>query len=150
MRVTELLNNRIIKFGLVGGVGAVVQLTSLQLFRQLFQGEQWYELAVFLSIETAVVSNFIFNNVWTFSDKQLKPKQIPGKFLAFNLSSFGSIVIQMVFAAVGKATIGIIPLFTIPIVSMKVDTGTLYVVAGIGLGMIWNYFAYTRLIWKTK
>lgn len=150
MRIEELLSNRIIKFGLVGGMGAVVQLISLQLFRQLFGSEQWYELAVFLSIEAAVVSNFILNNIWTFSDKKLQTKQIPGKFVAFNLSSFGSILIQMALATAGKAWIGIIPLAMIPGTSFIIDSGLVFVVVGIGLGMIWNYFAYTRLIWRTK
>lgn len=150
MRIEELLNNRIIKFGLVGGLGALVQLVSLQLFRQVLPGDQWYEVAVFLSIEVAIVSNFILNNVWTFSDKKLKAKQIPGKFIAFNLSSFGSILIQLAVATLGKMFIGLKPLFTIPITYHQIDTGLLFVIAGIGLGMIWNYFAYTHLIWKSK
>ena len=149
MRLEALAQNRVIKFALVGGMGALIQLASLQLFRQILGGEQWYELAVFLSIETAIVSNFIFNNIWTFKDKKLEPAQVPKKFLAFNLSSFGSIVIQMVLAAAGKAWIGIIPLFTIPFTTLVIDSGLVFVVAGIGLGMVWNYFAYTRFIWKT-
>ena len=149
MRLEALAQNRVIKFALVGGMGALVQLASLQLFRQLLGGEQWYELAVFLSIETAIVSNFILNNIWTFKDKKLEPAQVPKKFLAFNLSSFGSIVIQMVLATAGKAWIGIIPLFTVPFTAIVIDSGLVFVVAGIGLGMVWNYFAYTRFIWKT-
>ncbi len=150
IRIEELLAKRVVKFALVGGVGAMVQLVSLQVFRSLFGSEQWYELAVFLSIEMAIVSNFVLNNVWTFSDKKLETKQIPAKFLAFNLSSFGSIVIQLAFAAGGKAWIGIVPLFTLPFTSLVIDSGLIFVILGIGLGMIWNYFAYTRLIWKSK
>ena len=149
MRLEELLQNRVIKFALVGGLGAAVQLLTLQIFRQVLGSEQWYELAVFLSIEAAIVSNFILNNVWTFKDKKLEPAQIPKKFIAFNLSSFGSIVIQMVLATAGKAWIGIIPLFTVPFTAIVIDSGLVFVVAGIGLGMVWNYFAYTRFIWKT-
>ncbi|MBP7875848.1 glycosyltransferase family 2 protein [Candidatus Woesebacteria bacterium] len=150
MRIEELLQNRVVKFALVGGVGTLVQLISLQLFRHQLTTEQWYELAVFLSIETAIVSNYILNSLWTFNDKKIPLKQIPGKFIAFNLSSFGSILIQMALAAGGKATIGIRPLFTLPFVNMTIDTGLVYVIVGIGIGMVWNFFAYTRLIWKTK
>lgn len=150
VRLEELLNNRVVKFGLVGGLGALVQLSSLQLFRRVLPGDQWYEVAVFLSIEMAIVSNFILNNLWTFSDKKLTPRQIPGKFIAFNLSSFGSILIQLAVATLGKMFIGLQPLFTIPVVYFQIDTGLLFVVIGIGLGMVWNYFAYTHLIWKSK
>lgn len=150
VRIDELLSNRIVKFALVGGVGTIVQLISLQIFRSILVGESWYEVAVFLSIEMAIISNFILNNLWTFSDKKLTTKQIPGKFLAFNLSSFGSILIQLAVAALGKAFIGIVPLFTIPVVYMTIDTGLIFVLVGILLGMVWNFFAYSRFIWKTK
>lgn len=149
VRLEELLSKRVVKFALVGGIGTIVQLTTLQLLRSVLSSEQWYELTVFLSIEAAVVSNFILNNIWTFSDKKLTARQIPGKFLAFNLSSFGSILIQLLVAAIGKATIGIVPLFTAPLIGVAIDTGLVFVVVGIALGMIWNFFAYTRFIWKT-
>lgn len=145
-RTMEIINSRIFKFAVVGGVGAFVQLASLQIWRQFFP----FQLAFFLAIETAIVSNFIWNNVWTFSDRKLKTGAIPGKFLQFNLTSAGSILIQQAIALVGERFIGLFPLFVLPVINFVVDTGTMYAVIGIGAGMFWNFFAYNRFIWRAK
>lgn len=148
MRLKELAESRVVKFALVGGIGALVQLSSLTLFRWLIPSEQLFTLAFFFSIEVAVLSNFILNNIWTFADKKLRLREMPLKFLAFNLSSFGSIAIQMAVAAIGARFIGLVPLFTVPVLGV-VDTGMGFAIVGILLGMIWNFFAYTRFIWTT-
>lgn len=149
MRMKELAESRVVKFALVGGIGALVQLVSLRIFRLLLSSDQLFTLAFFLSIEAAVFSNFMLNNVWTFADKKLKPIQMPLKFLAFNLSSFGSIAIQMIIATLGATFVGLFDLFTIPVLGV-IDTGLMFAVVGIGLGMVWNFFAYTKFIWRTK
>lgn len=154
-RIKDILASRIFKFIVVGGVGALIQLSSLSLWRRVIPEVNYgfittFQLAFFSSIETAIVSNFILSNVWTFADRKLKASQIPGKFLAFNLTSGGSILIQQVIAIVGENTIGLFPLFTLPILNKSIDTGTMYAVTGILIGMFWNFFAYTRFIWKQK
>jgi dolichol-phosphate mannosyltransferase len=144
VRFQELVSSRIFKFVFVGGVGALLQLGSLQLYRTTLP----YQLAFFLSIETAVVSNFILNNAWTFSDRKLSLGEIPSKFIHFNMASAGSIAIQQLLAVVGQFTIGLKSLFVVPIVGINVDTGMIYAVLGIFLGMFWNFFAYNKFIWK--
>jgi len=144
VRLNDLLTNRIFKFAMVGLVGASVQLSTLNIFR-LFSS---YQLAYFLSVEMAVLSNFILNNLWTFSDRKLKLKQFPIKFVHFNLASAGSIIIQQIFALIGQYTFGLKPLFRLPVVHFMFDTGTLYAIIGILLGMSWNFFAYNKFIWK--
>jgi dolichol-phosphate mannosyltransferase len=144
VRVQELLKNRIFKFAMVGGVGALVQLTTLQIWREIFT----FQLAFFLAVECAVLSNFILSNIWTFSDRKLKPVQYPIKFIQFNLASGGSIGIQQLIAFLGEAYIGLFALFVLPIINFTVDTGTMYAVVGILTGMFWNFFAYSRIIWK--
>ncbi len=145
-RIKSLLQNRIVKFALVGVFGAVVQLGTLYLWRLLFS----YQLATFLSIEMAVLSNFIWSNLWTFADRRLKGKEIPLSFIKFNLSSAGSILIQQVVAFLGETLIGLHFLFNFPIIRYPVDTGTLFAILGILLGMFWNFFAYNFFIWKKK
>jgi dolichol-phosphate mannosyltransferase len=145
-RAKEILNHRLFKFAVVGGFGAFLQLSSLHVYR-LFTP---YLLASILSIETAVVSNFILNNIWTFKDRTLKTSELPGKFIAFNIASMGSIVIQYVIATVGTLTIGLVPLWQGGPALFHVDTGDLYAVAGILLGMIWNFMAYDRWIWGKR
>lgn len=149
VRILELLKSRVFKFAVVGGVGALVQLVALFIFRQLLS-DNLYVLASFLAIETAVISNFIWNNVWTFKDKQLKSSQIPLKFLTFNLSSAGSIVIQLIVAWLGERLFGLAQLFTVPIIGLAVDRGQVYAVLGILIGMVWNFFAYNKFVWNSK
>ena len=137
---------RFVKFAVVGGIGALVQLTSLQLYRSLVA----FQLAFFLSIESAVVSNFILNNLWTYKDKRLSMAKVPIKFVQFNLASGGSILIQQVIGFMGEKFIGLRDLFILPIVAIGVDTGMVFAVVGILVGMFWNFFAYNRFIWKVK
>lgn len=146
VRLEEIINHRIFKFALVGGIGAAVQLISLGFWRLVFP----YQLAFFLSIETAVISNFTWNNLWTFADRQLKTTQLPSKFLQFNLASSGSIIIQQAVAFVGEFGIGLFSLITLPFIGLVIDTGMIYAVTGIFLGLFWNFFAYNAFIWKKK
>jgi len=144
VRAKEFFESRVFKFMIVGGVGAIIQLTSLTLWRRVAV----YELAVFLSIETAIISNFLFSNFWTFADKKIAAKEYPAKFIQFNFASAGSIVIQTILAFLGKSLIGLYVLFSLPVLHLAVDTGLLFAVAGILIGMFWNFFAYTTFIWK--
>ncbi len=150
VRIKEILKMRVVRFAMVGAFGAMVQLIALQLWRLVFSGEQIFVLANFLSIETAIISNFIWSNLWTFKDRKLEAKQIPLSFLTFNLSSGGSILVQTAIAAFTSNVIGLIPIFTVPLINFVVDTGTISAVVGIFIGMFWNFFAYNTFIWKKK
>lgn len=145
-RIEKLLKIREIRFVIVGGTAALIQLITLTIYRLALP----YQLAFFLAIESAVVWNFIWSNFWTFKDRKLKLKQVPSKFIQFNLASGGSILIQQTIAFIGENTIGLVPLFTVPIINFLVDTGTMYAVVGILVGMFWNFFAYNKFIWKKK
>jgi putative flippase GtrA len=144
VRVSEIVNSRIFKFLVTGGTGTLVQITALYFYRMGLG----YQLANFLSIETAIVSNFTLSNLWTFADRKLKAAQIPGKFLQFNLASAGSILIQMAIAFMGEKFIGLHALFTVPVVGIHVDTGMVFSIVGILIGMFWNFFAYSRFVWR--
>ena len=146
LRISDLLKSRIFKFVIVGGTGALIQLVTLQLYRPHVP----FQLAFFLSIETAIVSNFILSNLWTFADRKLKATQIPLKFITFNLTSGGSILIQQIIAFVGEKFIGFHDIFTVPLINFAVDTGTMFAVTGILVGMFWNFFAYNHFIWNKK
>jgi dolichol-phosphate mannosyltransferase len=143
-RLNDLVRKRWFKFAVVGGTGAVLQLLWLQVWWAFLP----YQMAVFLSIETAVVSNFILNNLWTFSDRRLRLAQVPLKFLTFNAAAVGSIAIQQTVAALGEYTIGLHPLFSTPFLGLGVNTGEVFAVVGIVLGMFLNFFVYNRYIWK--
>lgn len=146
LRLQDLLRNRIFKFAMVGGTGALIQFIALHFYRRAMP----FQLAFFLAIETAILSNFTWNNLWTFRDRKLSPIQIPLKFIQFNLASGGSILIQQSIAFFGEKFIGLYTLFTIPSTPYTIDTGAMFAVTGILVGMFWNFFAYSRIIWKKK
>ncbi|MCL4208653.1 glycosyltransferase [Patescibacteria group bacterium] len=155
VRIDEILNNRIFKFAFVGGVGTLVQLLSLTIIRQILPDFSLlfltsFLLATLLSIECAIISNFVLNNLWTFSDRKLEASQVPSKFIQFNLASVGSILIQLVINSLGEFIFGLRHLFTLPIIGMKIDTGLIFAVIGIFIGLFWNFFAYNKFIWKKK
>jgi dolichol-phosphate mannosyltransferase len=146
VRWRELLAWRVFRFVVVGTIGATTQLATLQVWRLFLP----FQIANFLAIEGAVAANFVLSNTWTFADRKLKPKQIPGKFIQFNLASAGSIVIQMIISTLGELLIGIFDLWQLPIVGFTLDTGTIFSMTGILVGMFWNFFAYNFFIWNKK
>lgn len=157
-RIQEIMAMRLFKFLVVGGTTALLQLLTLALFRLLLAGHTEvyfgfitpFSIATFLAIEMAVVTNFTLSNLWTFADRTLTMSQIPVKFLQFNLASAGSILIQMLVAFISERLIGLRPLFVLPVIQKTIDSGTIFAMVGILIGMFWNFFAYTKIVWRKK
>lgn len=154
-RLNDLMASRIFKFLVVGGTGTLIQLISLQILRALLPDFEIaflskFIFATFVSIELAIAANFLLNNTWTFADRKLEQSKMLGKFLQFNLTSGGSIVIQLFVNFFGEKFIGIKEIFIVPLVGMVFDTGLVFAMTGIVIGLFWNFFAYNRFIWKSK
>lgn len=127
---------RIIKFGIVGFVGYLVNAFFLYLFGKM---GFVYILKWALSTELAIVSNFTWNNLWTFSEKKIEGiNKIPGKFLQFNLTSAGALIIQTVVGTLADNLLG----------TTKYDQIILPFVV-VFLVLPYNYFMYNAVIWKT-
>jgi putative flippase GtrA len=146
IRAEEIYKSRVFKFAVVGSIGAVTQLVSLEFYRIALP----YLTANILSIETSILANFILSNYWTFADRRLKKRELPLKFLQFNLTSGGSILIQMLIAFLAMTYIGLVDLLVIPIINYPLDTGPVFSAFGIIVGMFWNFFAYNLFIWRKK
>lgn len=144
-RLQEIFSSRFVKVALVGGVGFLVQMLALVFFRTFIRS---VSLANLPANEIAIISNFILNNVWSFRDRQLSWKDIPLSFLKFNLGSVGSIVIQYLINTFGENTFGIVPLFNLG--SFVFDTGYVYTIIGIFVGLIFNFYIYSKFIWNQK
>lgn len=130
-----------LKFLIVGGLGFAINTVALLIGVRL---ELTPANAGVAGAELAIISNFTFNNLWTFSDRKLSSwQEIPGKFIQFNLLSLGSVVIQYLSLRVGEFIFGL---------TRYKSSGwyLLFYIAGVGLGLIWNYFMYSRVIWKKK
>ncbi len=83
-----------IKYVVVGLVGAVLDFGISYLLIEKAKIIIW--LSTIISAETAIISNFLFNNFWAFSHKRLEHKVTTylKKFFHFNLISSGSLFIQ--------------------------------------------------------
>lgn len=148
---------RFIKFGVVGFAGYVVNAVALELFAgtQLtqtlgnalvgtrgtivaFMAESSAWAAAFAA-ELAIINNFIFNNIWTFKEVKItKPLKLIRKFLEFNLTSVGAIIIQFIVIGV--------------MVLIWDDTRLirqLGILVAMPMVLTFNYTMYNVFIWKT-
>src|SRR5260221_12658561 len=126
---------RFIKFGIVGFTGFVVNFIALRVFRKIIGIET---IAWILSTELAIISNFTFNNLWTFKSEKIEGlEKLVKKFLQFNLGSAGALVIQAIAGPIGVKLIG-----------AKYDFIVLGLVV-VFLVLPYNYFIYNRFIWRS-
>jgi dolichol-phosphate mannosyltransferase len=166
-RWLEISNSRIFKLLAVGTIGFVVNFVFFRLFSAIGLGGMVRQLllgtaagtdavskvlsdqgvAVVLSAEVAIVSNYLWGNFWTFADRKIHGlgKHIAA-FLKINLSSVGAILIQYAAMQLGTFLIGIHTLFSIG--SFDFATDNIYLVVGVLIGMIWNFTMYALVIWK--
>lgn len=136
---------KFVKFGIVGGCGFVVNLVGLRVFSEAFKTFGWEVgvrnfIANALASEMAIISNFIFNNLWTFAEEKLTTfKKIATKFITFNLSSiFGGIIVPSLIVGIGTQMFGDNLKFIFLIIAI------------FGFTVPFNWFVYNKLIWKKK
>src|SRR6185369_9205110 len=88
-------HKRFVKFLFVGGTGFIIQYAVTYFAIKMGLEHNQY-LATMIAAETAILSNFTLNNMWTFGDTKHIKEQ--GNFLKrlikFNLASIASIGIQ--------------------------------------------------------
>jgi dolichol-phosphate mannosyltransferase len=105
-----------LKFALVGGIGVFVNLGSFTVLLHLGMNKF---LASPIAIEISIISNFILNNMWTFSGRN-KEEGVVLKGLKFNIVSllalfvsyFVFVVLSLLFPTVPPQVhqaIGIVP-----------------------------------------
>jgi dolichol-phosphate mannosyltransferase len=131
-RFTELSGSPFFKFGVVGTVGFIINTVILEL---LVHGGFHPAVGSALGAECAIISNFFLNNSWTFAHKKISGARMLPKLVQFNVTSLGALVIQTASVFAGTAVWGHAAYFA-------------SYIAGVGLGLIWNYTMYSRVIWK--
>ena len=149
-RYDEIIHHRVFKFAVTGAIGTLVQLVSFAFLRHtFFISESLLQIANFISIELAIISNFIINGTWTFQDRRLQSHQIIPKFFQFNLASVGAIIVQLLTMQLclwlwgDGFAFSFFSLFT-------VAKENIYQLLGIGISMFLNYFLYNQYIWREK
>jgi len=122
------------KFGVVGFVGYLVNAISLALFSRL----GWPEWLIwFSSTELAIISNFTWNNLWTFAEKRFThPLDLLRKFLQFNLTSAGALIIQTVMGNL------LVNLFGSQYRQLYLPLIIVFLV------LPYNWLMYNRIIWR--
>ena len=90
------------------------------------------------STELAIINNYTLNNLWTFREAKIAgiSKTIV-KFVQFNFTSAGALIIQSIFGPLGVRLIGV-----------QYDWLVLAFVVAL-LVLPYNYFMYNTFIWKT-
>lgn len=127
-----------IKFGIVGLIGAILDFGTSFLLIERFIFPVW--LATVISAELAIISNFFFNNYWSFSHKKVDNSlsSMLKSLAQFNTISLGNILIQAVL------------LQTATVIFPK-DYWYIYKIIIIALVIIpYSYFLYNKVVWKKK
>ncbi len=134
LRLTDPKIIHFIKFGTVGFTGYLVNAFFLYLFAKIGFAE-WKAWAA--STELAIIANFTFNNLWTFRSEKISGlKKTSYKFLQFNLTSSGALLIQTVVGTLGVSLFG--PQYR----QLLLPFIVLFLV------MPYNYFMANVVIWK--
>lgn len=128
---------RLLRFGIVGLSGTVVNLTVITL---LIHGYHMPAIvADAIAIEVSIISNFFCNHYFTFQPaagggRHDTTAVILGKLWRFNVVALGGAGISFaVFTASYK--IGGLPYYIADMV-------------GIGMAMSWNYILSVKLVWR--
>ncbi len=131
-RFQGLLSGPFLKFCVVGGIGFIINTVVLEL---MVYWKFHPTVGSAVGAELAIISNFFLNNIWTFGSKRIYGTRLIGKFIQFNGTSAGAIILQAGTVAVGSFLFGVAGYH-------------IYYIFGVGLGLVWNYIMYSRVIWK--
>lgn len=126
---------RFIKFGTVGFIGYLINAITLKVLTAAGSPNL---VAWSLPVELSIISNFILNNLWTFrSEKITGVGALIKKFLTFNGTSLGALLIQTVAGIVSDKLSGTgARQITLPFIILV-------------LVLPFNYLMYNLVIWKT-
>lgn len=129
-------SSRFLKFIIVGFTCLAINTIIL---RVLVEDYNFHPvIANLFGAEIAIICNFTLSNLWTFKDRQIKTKsKLLFKFLQFDLASIGSLIISSTIVGLGVYFFGR-------------ANYMIYYFMGVATGTIWNYFMYSKVIWKEK
>src|SRR3989344_535658 len=132
-RVRPLFAGSFGKFVVVGTIGFVINTVILE---ALVAFGFHPVVGSVVGAEVTIISNFFFNNAWTFRERKIGGKRrTAAKFVQFNISSIGAVVIQATTIWIGSYLFG-------------VSSYRLFYILGTIVGIAWNYMMYSKVIWK--
>ena len=126
---------RFLKFALVGLSGVLVNEGLLWLLTENFG--LYYLLSAAIAVETAIITNFILNDICTFRDRRTPGnRSLLGRGLKFNLVSLGGLGINIAILWTVTEVVGISYLISNLI--------------GIAGATLWNFTINTLWTWRVK
>lgn len=143
-RIIEL--KRFIKFLVVGGTGFVLQLVVLKVLNYTGMNQT---ASTVISAEISILSNFLFNDIWTFKDtgKIAQHSGFLSRLVKFNIASLSAVVIEGAAIDIGVRLFG----EKMSVLGYSLHTSEVILIPAIILLVIpTNYLIYNRFIWKTQ
>ncbi|MEH2135664.1 glycosyltransferase [Nostoc sp.] len=126
---------RFLRFGLVGFSGVFVDLTVFYLLRTVIH--LGLTRSTILSAGVAIINNFLWNDLWTFSDisqRQRDPHQRFKRFLKFSVICLAGVVLQALIINFLYNVLGI--------------NQYLAKLVAIAVATIWNFWINLKLSWR--
>jgi dolichol-phosphate mannosyltransferase len=153
-RLQRLPIGRFLRFGVVGFSGLFVDLVVFYLLRELLNLPLYLSTA--LSIEIAIVNNFLWNDAWTFADLAQQQKGWRARFKRFY--KFNTVCLVGAFLQIGLMSL----LLLVPLVNQLpaligqistaewVNNANEYFakVVAIALVTLWNFWLNFKLSWR--
>ena len=99
LRLATLPASRFIKFCIVGGTGVLVDMTILYFLSDPNTLGLGLSRSKLVAAETAIISNFLFNDSWTFGDVAGRVRGLRAKlrrFLGFNVICAAGLVLNVI------------------------------------------------------
>jgi dolichol-phosphate mannosyltransferase len=130
--VGNVIPSSFVLFGLVGGVGALIHLTTLRTSLTVFRAS--FMVAQGISTVVAMTFNFLLNNLITYRDRKLKGWPLIRGLLTFYAACSIGVYINLRFSAGARGS------------------GASWFFAGLFglvLGSIWNYGVTQIFTWRT-
>jgi dolichol-phosphate mannosyltransferase len=125
---------RFIRFGIVGGIGVIVNMGFYTIFHNIFG--IFDMIAVNIAIEISILSNFVLNERWTFGDRAVKGwKKYLKRMISFNIGN-------------GVVTYLVQPATLFVLTRYFGMWDKLALLIGIVLAALANYSISTKLIFK--
>ncbi|MEH2250363.1 glycosyltransferase [Nostoc sp.] len=126
---------RFLRFGLVGFSGVFVDLTVFYLLRTVIH--LGLTRSTILSAGVAIINNFLWNDLWTFSDisqRQRDPHQRFKRFLKFSAICLAGVILQALIINFLYNVLGI--------------NQYLAKLIAIAVATIWNFWINLKLSWR--
>ena len=151
--IQSLPFSRFIRFGIVGFSGLFVDMIVFFLLRE--NTDLNWRLCTAISIEAAIINNFLWNDAWTFADlaQQQKGRQTRlNRLLKFNLVCLSGAFLQYALTEglLQLPFIATLPLWFSQVLSITATNVDEYVakIVAIALVIFWNFWINLKLSWR--